>query len=240
MRGRRTLLVAALISVSAALAAAGILVAADRWGRQPVATQSSSPYRGSSPPPGIKLPAFSLPKVGGGRVSSRNLRGRLVLTTFVDSACKQSCPIIVNILGQALRHLTPGENAEITPLAFSVNPPSDTPIHVRQFLRKHRAADLIYLVDTTLHMRSIWKRFGVLPAVDTGNADVHSADVRIFDRGGVWVSTLHVAVDLTARNLVHDIRVADRGVAEGRASAGESVRLHADPSSRLASRPAHR
>jgi len=32
--------------------------------------------------------------------------------------------------------------------------------------------------------------------------------VRIYDRDGVWVSTLHAGADLTTENLVHDVRVA--------------------------------
>jgi len=59
-------------------------------------------------------------------------------------------------------------------------------------------------------MRPVWKQFAVLPAAETGNADIHSADVRIFDRRGLWVSTLHAGVDLTPTNLVHDIRLALR------------------------------
>jgi hypothetical protein len=57
-------------------------------------------------------------------------------------------------------------------------------------------------------MQPVWTAFHVLPAADTGDADVHSADVRVFDRRGVWVSTLHVVVDLTAANLLHDIHEA--------------------------------
>ena len=57
-------------------------------------------------------------------------------------------------------------------------------------------------------MRPVWHAFGVLPAVDTGNDDVHSADVRVFDRQGEWVSNLHAGVDLTPANLAHDIRLA--------------------------------
>jgi len=37
---------------------------------------------------------------------------------------------------------------------------------------------------------------------------VHSSDAHVYDRSSVWVSTLHVPVDLTAANLAHDIRVA--------------------------------
>ena len=60
-------------------------------------------------------------------------------------------------------------------------------------------------------MRPVWKAFAVLPAVDTGNADVHSADVRVFNRNGIWVSTLHAGLDLTPGNLIHDIRLALKG-----------------------------
>jgi hypothetical protein len=57
-------------------------------------------------------------------------------------------------------------------------------------------------------MRSVWKALHVLPAVDTGSADIHSADIRIFDRYGLWVSTLNVWADLTLPNLIHDIETA--------------------------------
>ena len=57
-------------------------------------------------------------------------------------------------------------------------------------------------------MKAVWKRFAILSAAETGKADFHSADVRIFDRNGVWVSTMHVAVDLSVPNVLHDIRKA--------------------------------
>lgn len=41
-------------------------------------------------------------------------------------------------------------------------------------------------------------------------ADMHSAPVRIYDRDGLWVSTLHARADLTPENLAHDIEAALR------------------------------
>jgi copper oxidase (laccase) domain-containing protein len=41
-------------------------------------------------------------------------------------------------------------------------------------------------------------------------AAVHSAPVRIYDRRGRWVSTLHAGVESTATNLVHDLRQASQ------------------------------
>jgi hypothetical protein len=44
--------------------------------------------------------------------------------------------------------------------------------------------------------------------IDTGANVKRSADVRVFDPQGVWVSTLHVGVDLTRANLAHVSRMA--------------------------------
>ena len=85
----------------------------------------------------------------------------------------------------------------------------DTRANVRTFLRAHHVLGrLHYLVGTMRTLRPIWTAFAVLPAVDTGSADIHSADVRVFDRRGIWRSTFHRGVDLTPANIAHDVRVA--------------------------------
>ncbi len=99
---------------------------------------------------------------------------------------------------------------QVMPLALTVNPASDTPTSVRKFLRDSHALDLDFLLGTSRQMRPVWRAFHIVAAAETGNADVHSADVRIFNRGREWVSTLHLPPDLTAKDLAHDIRVALR------------------------------
>ena len=94
------------------------------------------------------------------------------------------------------------------PLAFSVNPANDTPRSVRTFLHRRRAERLDFLLGTVKRMSAVWRSFHIISAAETGNADIHSADVRIFDRRGIWVSTQHAGVDLTPSNLAHDLRVA--------------------------------
>ena len=142
-----------------------------------------------------------------------SLRGRVVLTTFVDSACHDACPIIVARLGDGLRLLDAATRRNVVALAITVDPPVDTPARVRRFLRQRGALGQVgYLIGTVRELRPIWKAYVILPAVDTGDSDVHSADVRVFDRRGEWVSTLHNGVDLTAANIAHDVEVAlERG-----------------------------
>ena len=174
-------------------------------------TANSPPaaYRGSLPPPGIHAPDFALRSYRGPIVRIAALRGKVVLVTFLDSKCTQSCPIIAGVIGAALPRLSPADRRQVEAIAITVQPALDTPASVRRFLAaRHALGVLDFLIGSVRQLRPVWKSLHVLPAVDTGNADIHSADVRIFDHRGIWVSTMHVGVDLTPANLVHDIRLA--------------------------------
>ena len=169
---------------------------------------STSPYRGSQPPPGITVPDVVLRSVRGPLVSLRRPAGRVLVLTGVDSKCKDKCPILVSVVARSLPLLTASERARTRAIAYSVDPRIDTPESVRRFLRQRRALTVEYLVDSVVRMRPLWRQLYVLTAFETGKADFHSADVRVYDRRGRWVSTLHAGVDLTAENLAHDIKTA--------------------------------
>jgi cytochrome oxidase Cu insertion factor (SCO1/SenC/PrrC family) len=169
------------------------------------------PYRGSEPPAGIRIPNATLPSYRGGIVSLRAQHGKVLVLTFLDSKCTDTCPIIAALIGRTWPLLTAGEKSRIRVYAITVNPLADTPARVRSFLAaRHALTALDWLVAPVKEMRPVWHDFGVLPATDTGNDNIHSADVRVFNRDGIWVSNLHAGVDLTPANLVHDIRLALR------------------------------
>jgi cytochrome oxidase Cu insertion factor (SCO1/SenC/PrrC family) len=207
MRSHRLLMVA-LSAVVVAGALVGALLATSRSGAsQPERREAQ--YRGSEPPPGIRIPNVTLPSYRGGTVNLRTQQERVVVITFLDSKCTDTCPIIAALIGRTWPLLTANEKAQVRIYAISVNPHVDTPRSVRRFLAaRHALIALDWLVAPVRKMRPVWHDFAVLPATETGNNDVHSADVRVFDRRGTWVSNLHAGVDLTPANLVHDIRLA--------------------------------
>jgi protein SCO1 len=166
------------------------------------------PYRGSEPPKGIFAPDLALKDYRGRLVQMRALRGKAVLVTFLDTECKTKCPLIASVIGDALRLLSPRDRRQVVPLALTVNPASDTPASVRKFLHDRHALGLDFLLGSMRQMRPVWRAFHVVAAAETGNADIHSADVRVYDRSGEWVSTLHLPPDLTAKNLAHDLQKA--------------------------------
>ncbi|MGH3081938.1 MAG: SCO family protein [Gaiellaceae bacterium] len=165
-------------------------------------------FRGSQPPEGIALPAFSLRDDEGKVVGSGEFRDKAVAVTFLDTRCTEACPIIAAQMGQAVRAL--GDRAgDVEALAISVDPLRDTPAKIDAFLRRYRAKGALrYLNGSVTELRPVWKAFAVAAAHDTGNPNMHSAPVRVFDSSGMWRSTLHPGVDLTAASLAHDLRVA--------------------------------
>jgi protein SCO1 len=199
-------LLAAFLALAVVAAGAAILLRPDSK------AAPTERYRGSAPPAGLSLPSFSLrDAVSGAAVRSADLRGRVVLVTFLDTRCKEACPVIAGQIASALRLLTATDRARVATVALTVNPRVDTRAHVRAFLAERRATGLIrYLTGTRAQLDPVWKAFHVLPATDTGDDDVHSADVRVFDPRLRWVSTLHTSIDLTPANLAHDVRLALR------------------------------
>jgi protein SCO1/2 len=202
MRDRRVMRALAATAVAAAIGAGAAAAAIVLGGGE-----DAPDYRGSQPPAQITLPDFTLPDYTGQLVSREALRGKVVLVTFLDSQCTESCPIIASQIARAWDRLSVEERREIIPIAISTDPDEDTPASVRAFLRRSRAeGTLRYLVAPVPKLRPVWEAFHIAASFDTGVDTLHSAPVRIYDREGVWVSTLHAGADLTTENLIHDVR----------------------------------
>ena len=206
MKARLVIASAAAGLIMVAALSAVLVVARDH--RSSVALPPPSPYRGSIPPSDIRAPNFTLRDYRGSEVTVSRLRGRVVVVSFVDSTCTEKCPIVTSVIARAFERLPRSVRGEVVPLLISVDPRLDSARSIRRFLARRRALALSYVVGSVAQMRPVWKAYGILPAIDTGNADIHSSDVRIFDRHGIWVSTQHAGVDLTADNLDHDVLLA--------------------------------
>jgi cytochrome oxidase Cu insertion factor (SCO1/SenC/PrrC family) len=211
VKGERLLIALAGVGVVIGAALLVTVLVGARGERRPQASgPPPGPYRGSEPPGQLRAAAFRLRSYRGGLVSLRAQQGKVVLLSFVDTKCTEKCPIVTSVIARAYRLLPPQKRRQVVPLLISVEPRADTAARVRRFLARRRALALDYLIGSVRRLRPVWKAYGIVPAIDTGNADVHSSDVRVIDRGGIWVATQHAGVDLTPQNLAHDAREALR------------------------------
>jgi protein SCO1/2 len=211
-RDRTLLAIAGIGLIIAASIVIAVLVAARGSDRQPGASgPPPGPYRGSEPPGRNELVPFALASYRGDTVSSAQLRGKVVALTFLESKCREACPIIAVQVARGIDLLTPNERRQVRAIAISTQPFDDTRRNVRRFLaRRHAIGRLDYLIGTEGELRPVWRRYHILSALDSGDADTHSASVHIYDRDGVWVSSLHPGIDLSPENFAHDIRLAMR------------------------------
>jgi hypothetical protein len=86
---RRNLILALAVSVIGMLLVGGVAVLASGRGGEAAGLGSEGPYRGSEPPVRMSLPHFELRSYGGGLVTTRELRGQVVLLTLLDSQCTE-------------------------------------------------------------------------------------------------------------------------------------------------------
>jgi cytochrome oxidase Cu insertion factor (SCO1/SenC/PrrC family) len=198
---RRLILIAIAGAVPLVAALAGLLALRD--------ADATPPYRGSLPPEGHVASDFRLRSYTGREVRMEDLRDKAVALTFLDAQCEESCPVIAAAAPRALARLEPEDAARVALLAVTTDPAEDTPSAVRSFLRRYHAeGSLDYLVAPEREVRRVWREYGVLSSEASGSDSLHSAPVRIYAPGGEWVSSLSAGVELTPRNLAHDLQLA--------------------------------
>ena len=208
---KRGVTAAVLLVIAAGVVGAALGAGAGQDGGDAAVSGSQGPYRGSEPPGEMKLPRFALRDYTGELVRSDDVRGKVVVLTFLDSQCEDACPVIAHEVGRTVDALTPAERGSVEAIAISTDPAEDTPASIRRFLGRQQALGKLRFLDGEVRqLRRLWSALRVLSSLESGKDDLHSAPVRVYDRRGVWVATQHPGVDLTPGNLAHDIRVALR------------------------------
>ena len=115
-------------------------------------------------------------------VSLSELRGRVVAITFLDSHCKQLCPIEADQLAQVQRTL--GKRAPLSLVVVSVAPDTDTPDSARSFAAAHGwVGDWHWLLGSEAELAPVWKAYSI--DVKPTTADIlHSSVLYLADQNG--------------------------------------------------------
>jgi cytochrome oxidase Cu insertion factor (SCO1/SenC/PrrC family) len=134
------------------------------------------------PPKSMPAPDFSLRDQDGRAVSIAALRGHVIAITFLDSHCKQLCPLQGEQLGQAQRSL--GTNANLSLVVVSVAPATDSPASERAFAAEHQwTGDWHWLTGAPDQLAAVWKAYSIAVQA-TPNDILHSAVVYLVDKSG--------------------------------------------------------
>jgi protein SCO1/2 len=188
-----------------------VLLAAVLAGCGSTATKVSVPttpkrtFAGGEVSPPRAAPPIRLHDAAGRTVTLAGQRGRYVLVTFLYTHCLDVCPLIAQNLNAALKTFGGAAN-NVSVLAVSVDPKSDTPAAVRAYARRmHLVPQFRYLIGTRAELRRTWAAWHVLSVRQSAQVVDHIAYTALVDRAGK--ERVLYGSDVHAREVVHDLRV---------------------------------
>jgi protein SCO1 len=169
-----------------------------------VATAACAPAKlVGDPLPGALAPDFTLTDGPTGEpITLSSLSGRVVLLTFLYTACVDTCPLTAETIRNARDRL--GDSAKnVVLIAVSVDPKGDTPATTRQFVIDHRLeGSLRYLIGSQAVLARVWQAYGIAQTVSTREV-LHSDVIYLIDKNARGRLLLHstIAPDVLASDL---------------------------------------
>lgn len=174
MRTRGLALSALALLIGAALAVPGFL-------DQPAVPPPNQKLVGDAvwSPGSHPAPDFALTQWTGGEFHLSNLRGRVVLLTFMDSLCTTDCPVEAAELHLMQLHL--GKRLSPVIVVVSTDPAGDTSANIRKFVSKyHLGAPFDWLTGSRAELATVWRDFDI----EVTSASTHSSAIYLIDRWG--------------------------------------------------------
>jgi protein SCO1 len=155
---------------------------------------------------------FALRDQNGRLITRSSLRGHVWAITFLDSSCRQACPVAAKDLAHAQHLLSAHE--PLTDIVVSVLPQYDTPARVRAFAHKTGlTGNWHWLLGTKRELAPVWKAYGI--SVVTGVE--HTSALYLVDkRGDIRVAD---AIPFIPSQLAGSVRALER-TARARGSSG--------------------
>jgi len=166
--------------------------------------------------PPVMAYEFRLPDQDDRVVSLGDLRGKVVVLTFLYTHCPDVCPLIADAIHTVHGRLGSAAS-RVAFVAVSVDPAGDSREAVRRFLAVHHVqTDLTYLRGTFAQLRPVWAHYyvgsdakavnpeAVAAAMPTTSEVGHTAIVYVIDRTGKLV--LFLPGNLDPDDLAADIR----------------------------------
>jgi cytochrome oxidase Cu insertion factor (SCO1/SenC/PrrC family) len=127
-------------------------------------------------------PQFALHDQHGQLVSLHALQGRTVVLTFLDSLCKQACPIEGKMLAAAIRQVPTNQRPRL--VVVSVDPSGDTSASIAHAIAEwHLPTGTLWARGTHRRLAQVWRDYQI--TVDPVSGDiVHSTAVYLIDPKG--------------------------------------------------------
>ena len=150
-----------------------------------------------------EVPDFQLTDQNGSTVNPSDFRGKVVVLTFMDSICKDTCPLTAAQFRQAYRKFDQNEASQVAFIGVNVNTEANTIADVVEITKTWHLEEIPswhFLTGSREELQGVWKDYGVAvsPSVD-GKEIMHTPGVFLIDPSGQkrwYISTPFSSSDL--------------------------------------------
>src|SRR5438445_4698904 len=132
-------------------------------------------------------PEFTLTTQEGGRLSLRDLRGKVVAVTFVYASCADTCPLLTAKLAGIQAELGPEFGSRVFFASVTVDPERDTPDVLKGYARAHGAnpAGWAFLTGSPVEIRDVERRYGIYARKNPHGDVDHTFLTSVIDGDGI-------------------------------------------------------
>jgi protein SCO1/2 len=169
-------------------------------------TTGQAAGKGASLPRIGPAPAFMLTTQDGNPLSLDELRGKVVVVTFIFASCAHSCPRLT----AKMATLQPRLGADFGPRVFfvsvTVDPERDTPEVLKRYAEGHgaRPGGWAFVTGTPAEIRDVARRYGIAyERMPSGDVD-HTFLTSVIDRSGT-LRVQYLGVRFDSDELFRDI-----------------------------------
>jgi protein SCO1/2 len=147
---------------------------------------SNPPYEGAEM--SGEAADFRLTDQNGSVINLSDFRGKVVVLTFMDSKCKDTCPLTAAQLRDAYRQFNRNESNRVAFIGVNVNIEANTVVDVYEITKTWRLEEIPswhFLTGSRQDLESIWQDYGIaaIPNPD-GNEIMHTPGVFLIDPSG--------------------------------------------------------
>ncbi len=165
-----------------------------------------APFIGGVFDPPRDAPELALDGSDGRALRLADYRGKIIVLGFGFTSCPEICPTTLAVLAEARRKLA-ADAAELQVIYVTVDPETDTPERMRQYLAGFDAS-FVGGTGTEEALEAVRRDYGVIAsrkAAGTGYSYAHSSYTYLIDRAGRIRALMPYGH--SAEDFLHDIHI---------------------------------
>jgi protein SCO1 len=152
-------------------------------------------------------PAFILTDQDGRRLALNELRGKVLVVTFIFTACTDTCPLLTAKMATLQYDLGSDFGPKIFFVSITVDPERDTPEVLTRYAQAHGAnfSGWAFLTGTPDEIRAVARQYGIYHKKQTGGDVDHTFLTSLVDQRGT-LRVQYMGIRFDRDELLHDLQ----------------------------------